>query len=253
MSRKDDRRNAAIAHMADTQTRLREDTLYSLKNIQIYEPSELRRLVVPSPRYKTTICEVKKTDSVSAVMDAPKDKLTAVLDFASFRNPGGGYANGAMAQEEALCAESNLYDILAQMEGEFYEPNRKNLNRSLYSSRSMYVQDVVFEKYGTGRYCDVIVCAAPNIGAAIEHGVGEIECDEALQERIEAVMTMSADHDVEYLILGAFGCGVFKNNPERVANLFKQWIDEHPGVFETVVFAIHGNGENLDGFRKVFK
>jgi uncharacterized protein (TIGR02452 family) len=59
-----------------------------------------------------------------------------------------------------------------------------------------------------------------------------------------------AENYVDFPILGAFGCGVFKQNPTEVANIFKELINNYE--FKGVLFAIPG-GANLQAFIDVFK
>lgn len=191
-------------------------------------------------------------DVVSAIKGCKG--LVAVLDFASFKNPGGGYMNGSLAQEEAICAESTLYPVLAAFTDSYYVQNRSRTKGGLYSDRAIYVPGVVFirDEQQCG-YADVIVAAAPNVKAAAEHGIGKDECRIALKNRIDAVMSIAADNGVDTLIAGAFGCGVFGNDPAEVAGMFKAWCDEHPGAIPTVVYAVpNPEGVNYRAFAEVF-
>lgn len=253
MSKKDERRFAAQMHIADMERRFRRDTSDSVATARLYNPGKASSLPVPAPRYGKTKIEVAGTDTVSAVLDAPPSGIVAVLDFASYRNAGGGYDNGAMAQEEAMCAESNLFNILDRMRSRFYEPNRKTINDNLYTDKALYLKSVAFERDPRCAFADVIVCAAPNAGAAKEKGRALSECEEAMRERCRAVLNVAAANNVDHLVLGAYGCGVFKNDPHFVANCFKEWLEEHPGCFEKVVFAILKGGENLGAFQEVFE
>ena len=89
-------------------------------------------------------CEGKFTveplDSVSAVLKTAESckRPMAVLNFSSYKNPGGGFLGGSRAQEECLCQESFLYNVLSQMTGKFYDWNNQNKNRALYRDRGMY-------------------------------------------------------------------------------------------------------------------
>ena len=119
----------------------------------------------------------------------------------------------------------------------------------------MYVPGISLIRDGEffGR-TDVIVTAAPNRKAALSAGCSEDECREALKERIDTVMSIAADNNVDTLIAGAFGCGVFGNDPTQVAEMFKAWTEEHPGVIDTVMLAIPDeNSANYKAFSEVFE
>lgn len=99
---------------------------------------------------------VELIDSVTAVTMYATGMYgkPAVLNFASYKNPGGMFLNGSKAQEECLCHESNLYNILVQHE-RYYEENHKNLNRALYRNRVLYSPMVVFERDKIAYRCDL--------------------------------------------------------------------------------------------------
>lgn len=53
--------------------------------------------------------EIIALDSVSAIFEEHADnQKMAVLNFASYKNPGGMFIKGSKAQEECLCHESFL-------------------------------------------------------------------------------------------------------------------------------------------------
>ena len=249
-TRKDERRADAEKHIKTMNAVFANETAQSFQGIREYKDGEARELPAPEATAEATEIAVNRTDTVSAVYSA-KGKVI-VLDFASFTKPGGGYANGAWAQEEAICSESNLYPILVKKKESFYDANRQYARGGLYTDRSMFVPDVVFARGGSVRKAGVIVTAAPNRIWALENHRDEKEIDADLVNRVETVMAIAADQGCDTLILGAFGCGVFGNDPVRVAALFKQWLNAHPGVFAKVVFAIPG-GPNLDAFQDAFE
>lgn len=183
---------------------------------------------------------------------------TALLDFASFKNPGGGYLNGSFAQEEAICSESNLYNILSQMT-DWYDENRSmraddESSNALYADRGLYVPDVALTVNSRIVKCDVIVVAAPNWGAASKAGCDKAANDEALSSRIDLVLDMAEDNGVKSIVLGAFGCGVFGQDPKQVARMFKEKLANRP--FANVVFAVlpgrGGDVRNVKAFLNEF-
>lgn len=109
---------------------------------------------------------VVDADSVAAILENGRGRAEycdlAVLDFASFVNPGGGYIRGAWAQEEALCSESFLYNVLESQRDWYGENRRRNINCELYRNRGLVVPKVRFARDKIHAYADVLVIAAPN-------------------------------------------------------------------------------------------
>lgn len=85
---------------------------------------------------------VDKLDSVKSAIQH-RDGKTAVLNFASYKNPGGKFMEGSSAQEECLCHASTLYNVLKQFPV-YYQWNRVHNNRALYTNRALYSEDVIF-------------------------------------------------------------------------------------------------------------
>lgn len=249
MSTKDERRAEAQKHIGLVRGVFATEIAQTVASAVLYEDGEGRELPVPDPRFERTDITVERIDAAEAVVHA-KGKA-CVLDFASYRNPGGGYANGGWAQEEALCAESNLLPVLEGLRELYYTPNRQSMRGGLYTDRALYLTDVVFTLGGVMTKRDVLVCAAVNRRFALENHRSEAECDIDMTHRVHAVMHIAAANEVDTLVLGAFGCGVFGNDPDKVAILFRDWLEAHPGQFERVVFAIPG-GPNLDAFQAAF-
>ncbi len=250
----EDRRAARAAeakrHIATMNVVFAEQTKASAAAATVYKEGAGRVLDIPEPRFEATRAQTLRIDAVEAVVGIPGEH-PAVLDFASFTNPGGGYDRGAWAQEEALCAGSNLFSVLEACQDSFYAGNRSMWRGGLFTDKCMYVPDVMFGEGNAIRPAGVVVCAAPNRTRALENGRDEVEVDHDLARRVECVMRVAAAQGVDGLVLGAFGCGVFGNDARRVAGLFKEWLDAHPGVFEHVVFAVPG-GPNAAVFEEVF-
>lgn len=180
----------------------------------------------------------------------------AVLNFANPENPGGGVRNGAMAQEECLCRSSNLYACISNENTfqEYYNYHRMYPNNYLYSDRLIYTKDVIVfknddripqnlpqEKWFS---VDVITSAAPYMANNQTLSIPDLL--ELFKKRIKNIFEVARENQVEILILGAFGCGAFKNPPEVVAEAFQQVIVERNYLreFKHIVFAIKPTGED---------
>ena len=163
---------------------------------------------------KNTKFVLTDEDSVSAIISCSKDnagKKIAVLNFASYKNPGGMFPDrmfikGSKAQEECLCMESNLYNILVKCES-FYEWNNSHLNNGLYLNRAIYAPDVIFTRDANICKCDVITCACPNFSVMKRGKITKEDNSSVLKDRIDFVLSAAANNNVDVLILGAYGCG----------------------------------------------
>lgn len=169
-----------------------------------------------------------------------------VLNFASARNPGGGYLYGAEAQEEALCRGSALHTCLSAVP-EFYAEHRKDRS-PFYSDRVIHSPGVPVFRDDEGGWLDepyraaFLTCAAPNAGViAGRWPERSAEVPDVLHRRAERVLEVAAAHGHRSLVLGAWGCGVFRNRPREVAAAFAAALGpggRFAGAFEQVVFAI---------------
>jgi uncharacterized protein (TIGR02452 family) len=165
------------------------------------------------------------------------------LNFASAKNPGGGFLGGAQAQEESLARSSGLYSSLL-LEPEFYAFHRQNWDL-LYSDRMIYSPHVPVFKNDAGDMLEpyrvaFITCAAPNAGAIATNQPNSLpRIPAVLERRAELVLQLAALRGHTRLVLGAWGCGVFRNDPQLVARVFKAWLEtKFAGVFEHVIFAV---------------
>jgi len=209
-----------------------------------------------SPRNGTMHIELLDTDSVSGIFTARKKSNgnIGVLNFASYKNPGGMFLAGSIAQEECLCHESYLFNVLSDSDfSDYYSWNNEHKNRALYLNRAIWTPDVRFVRGEESVKCDVVTCAAPNIDAAKQHCfVSSAENTEVLRDRIRYILDIFAYQHVNVPILGAWGAGVFGQDAKEVATLFKEALKSGRYQFDAVVFAILP-GPNFDAFRDVFE
>lgn len=221
---------------------------------RIYGPNR----VIPGERSvagdRATAVEVTGESSTVAARrlaaDAPAEAgaagaaPVAVLNFASARNPGGGYVRGAKAQEEALCRASALYETLLQAP-EFYAVHRAEVS-TFYTDRVIHSPGVPVFRDDRGALMEspflagFLTSPAPNAGTILrQEPERAAEIPGALARRAELVLEVAASHGYQRLVLGAWGCGVFRNDPAHVAEAFRGLLsDRFAGTFDRVVFAV---------------
>jgi len=159
------------------------------------------------------------------------------LNFANGIHPGGGFLNGARAQEELLCRSSALYQTL--LDDPMYEAHRQR-PRPESTDWAILSPDVPVFRKDDGTTLErpwllsFIACAAP-----YAPGVGQPEAGDLLQRRILRVLAIARAYGYVTLVLGAWGCGAFENDPQRTATDFRSALEkDFRGAFSEVVFAI---------------
>ena len=235
MPDKDQRKRDAAKHISLVKGVFAKETEAALAGVKIYEDGDGRDLPVPEPHFEKTETVVTTDFSVAALY---AEKADGVIDAGSFSRPGGNYEDGAFGPEQQLCAESNLYPVLCGMQKDYYRANKGYASGQLFNDRAMFVPEVTFMRNGAIRKAGVVVIAAPNRRRALENNRSPQGCDQAIHFRIEAQLRIAAANGVNVLVCGAFGCGALGNDDAQVAGLYKAWLDEHPGVFEKLVFSV---------------
>ncbi len=163
-----------------------------------------------------------------------------VLNFASAKNPGGGFLIGARAQEEYLCRSSGLY---ACLEGQAMYDYHRARPGTLYSDYAIYSPKVPVIRDDRGQLLDppwpvgVITCAAVNARHLFTEDLGKVES--AMRQRIEKVLAIGLAHDHDAIVLGAWGCGAFQNDGHLIARLFAEALTgTFRGAYHQVTFAV---------------
>ncbi|MFE3651267.1 MULTISPECIES: TIGR02452 family protein [unclassified Streptomyces] len=196
-----------------------------------------------------TVFEVTAEGSLTAggrLAAAGGSGPVAVLNFASARNPGGGYLKGAQAQEEALCRGSALYTCV-RAAPEFYAAHRADPS-PFYSDRVILSPGVPVFRDDRGRLREApyeagfLTAAAPNAGVVARQRPDEVgRLPAVLAARAERVLEVAAAGGYRQLVLGAWGCGVFRNDPAQVAGAFAGLLlsgGRFAGWFARIVFAV---------------
>ncbi|KAJ3853196.1 hypothetical protein EV368DRAFT_39428 [Lentinula lateritia] len=208
-----------------------------------------------------------------------------LLNFASATKPGGGFLNGASAQEESIARSSTLYcSLTTRNADEFYKLHKRmkhngkwsglghTRDAGFYTHAMVYSPSVLLFRDDTGSWLrplpvDILTSAAVNAGdIRTKHHIKnatnsekralEARIEKEMKERMARILHIFALKGVRNLVLGSFGTGVFKNNVEVVARLWKELLIETGAPFEKsfdrVVFAVLGK-ETYETFEEVLQ
>ena len=259
--------------LVNTNPKLKESVQASTDNQKlILEKDKLT--VQDLNRYTEDVKVVVSKNRTYQAASAYKGMKVAVHNFASASNPGGGVVRGANAQEECLCRCSGLYFNLntKKMWDGFYAPHRASHN-PLHNDDIIYTPEVTVFKTDTANpkllpekewyNVDVITCAAPNLrerpSNSYNSGDGnrrtKVTDKELLsihEKRLGRILDVAFIEGDEVVILGAFGCGAFMNNPEVVAMAAKNVIKDYQKAFKAIEFAIYCSPRDERNY-KIFK
>ena len=279
-----DRRTKDAEIFRDTERRYTSDStlmqsVQQSTNNQVFI-AESENITVPSA-YKTEKAKVVvsgKRSLEAAEVYAKQDKKVCVLNFASATNPGGGVVNGSSAQEECICRCTTLYPCLNTdtIWSAFYKPHRKAAN-PLYNNDCIYTPDVCVFKSDTNFpealpkdewwNVNIITCAAPNLRERPSNAMNPYagaeaakitpeELEKLLTSRVRRIFEIAVADGNGVLILGAFGCGAFRNPPEIVAKAFNTVMQDYLCYFDTIEYAVyHTESEvaNYEAFKRIVK
>lgn len=239
---------------------------HSEENSELITPERGEALVREGaglPRLpKPAACSVSNEATVKAILDfaeAGKERV-GVLNFASAKNPGGGFLNGAMAQEESLAASSGLYETQLRNEG-YYKANRA-YRSMMYTDFAIYSPDVVFfrdQHFGLIERpvtASVLTLPAVNYGQVLLKGEDPVQAERVMKDRMRLALAIFANKGDKSLILGAYGCGVFRNDPVKVAGWWRELLEEEGwgSLFSEIRFAVldtSKDGKCIRAFEKL--
>ena len=229
-----------------------------------------------APRVETTVTVVEQ-DCVAAAKALLDEGLRpAVLNLANRQHPGGGVIGGARAQEEGLFRRSTLALSLYPFDRWHADFARLPLRKQAYpldrNEGSIHSRDVLFFRGHEAEGAPFLeepfmldVVTVPAINHPTLVGPQEIcpEHAEATKGKIRAILRACFHGGNDAIVLGAFGCGAFRNPPAHIARLFREVFEEAEfrGVFRRLTFAIlddhnarhsHNPEGNLLPFQRVF-
>lgn len=277
-----DRRTKNAEIFCDTEHRYKSDleliaTIQESTQNQVFIAEKSTVNVTAQPNSNKAKIVVSGKRSLEAAEEyAKQGKKVCVLNFASATNPGGGVVNGSSAQEECICRCTTLYPCLNNDElwMKFYKPHRKTAN-PLYNNDCIYTPNVcVFksdinfpELLSRDRWwrVNILTCAAPNLrerpsnprnphAGYKQAKLTPAELESLLASRIRRIFEVAIANDNDVLILGAFGCGAFRNPPEIVAKVFYNVMQDFLGYFDTIEYAVYHTereAANYEAFKRI--
>lgn len=209
---------------------------------------------------KVTVTKSKTFEAAMRLHQAYPDQKIGVLNFASAARPGGGVKNGSSAQEESLCRCSTLFPTLDRrwLWQKHYDVNRAAKD-VVHSDACIYSPGIIICKTDESVpkrmapkdwvTVDVISCAAPNLRnePANWHNPDtgdpvKMDPEKLLaihKKRAQHLLTVAAANQVNILVLGAFGCGAFANDPAVVARAYKEVLPAFRDRFDLIEFAVY--------------
>lgn len=232
---------------AEGEVILREDFARARDRTRVYRPDDYARLV----RSQESAGAPPKFDvlGVSTAVAArglcAEGLDVAALNFASAKKPGGGFLTGAQAQEEDLARCSSLYDCLSGC-SEYYDANRTcgtllYTSHLIYSPRVPFFRDEQLSLIADPFFVSILTSPAPNAGEVrAREPLSASKIEDVLYERGREILLIAREHGHRVLVLGAWGAGVFRNDPEKVAEMWHYHLHkpEFAGAFDRVAFAI---------------
>lgn len=227
---------------------IKDETEAARKNSKLFRTEDFPESFDLTKTEFETKFEVTDETTLEAAKRICKEDAEAnpfVLNFASAKNPGGGFLGGAQAQEESLARSSSLYPTL-MANFEMYEYNRRG-SSCLYSDWMIYSPRVPVFRNDDGSLIQTpylvsfLTSPAVNAGVVKKQESNKIHMIEPVnKERARKFLWIANKENHKTLILGAWGCGVFQNDPNMIARIFNELLKgEFVNCFEFVIMAIY--------------
>lgn len=184
---------------------------------------------------KTTSVQINNFTSLEALFQLNKCySRVAVLDFASDSNPCGGFLNGYSAQEESLAYASNLYPVLKQVKYKRFYKLHRSLTEKINPNKIIILPDVVFFKNDQHEYLEKPITSNVIVAAAVNQNSWRNKLTslpyhiiyEQMKLKIESILAVAALTENDALVLGAFGCGEYGNDPSMIAEIMKNALND---------------------------
>lgn len=253
---------------------LTEETIRISKEIFKKFPQEIGKSITETVKYNNVINldfpkKEYKECKIEVVFDDTADigyKLLnegydpVILNMASHRRPGGGWRKGACAQEESLFYRSTYYLALEDpmklnpKSSSYYPLNNFSViytpNVHFFRARQLDGYSILSEKERCFLPC---IASAALANPELNNGKYFNQDRDIMVEKIKGIFKVALKHSHDAIVVGAYGCGAFKNPPEEVAKIFKEVLQEYKKYFKHIAFAIldYRGSNNYEIFKEI--
>ena len=192
---------------------------------------------------KVGVVDMYTDECVEYLLDTGFCQNVCAMNFASRFRCGGGYLTGARAQEEDLCRViPALYPSLSQV---YYPFNKDSI---LITPNLEIWRDGYYNVLTRPYKLSIVSASAQNLNSFHEKkGFDPVLIENILTSIFNNVKKQLPLTDT--LVLGAWGCGVYGNNPEDIARIMNKVCKKYGGLYKNIVFAVP-RGYNFDIFNK---
>ncbi|KAI0186520.1 hypothetical protein EV127DRAFT_345993 [Xylaria flabelliformis] len=238
----------------------------TVDDVPVLDPADCPGFTLSSdPKARATHVKVCNEDTFDAAIrmaesltepaltQPQRNQRVAVINLASDKSPGGGWLSGAMAQEEALCYRSSLALSLHKSYYPWtpttgvYTRDVVIMRSSMTAGHKLLVPQTPTAQLPVVSVISVAAIRRPPIQKVFENGqyrqsVFKFPADRNLtKKKMRLVLRLAARQKHELLILGAMGCGAFRNPPEEIAQCWFEVLDEvefRGGWWREIWFAV---------------
>ena len=212
------------------------------------------------PQTKIRVINLDSIDVALALNSSrsPSDKPVCILNMANAVHAGGGFRSGALAQEEALCYRTSLSFTLKLRhypipdKAAIYSPNVLVIRHSLANGHG------ILDCRDPSKLPVISVVSAAAIYNPLTRDSGKKYADvgdaQLMADKMRVILRTAIRNKHRKIVLGAFGCGAFRNPPEAVCGLWADVLLEPEfagGWWEDVIFAVlSGRDRNYQIFHE---
>lgn len=211
---------------------------------------------------KTVICMSGDTLDTTRQLTKKYGVKCLVLNMASCKAFGGGYQKGRSAQEENIFRRTNAH--FTRISGGFYTKKESDAIQGFNGVFPTYPlicikgPEIGLDGDGYEMLDDTDIFPFIEMRSAAVKAAycSKTQAQNQMKKRIDTQFKTAIVGGYRHIVLGAFGCGAFRNDPEMVANLYLKALETYKGNFELVAFPIYYAGlgkDNLEVFQKVFR
>lgn len=245
-------------HSSGALVNLSKDVEFTKTNSKLYKENEYKEIILKH-LFNTKIKIVDETTTGAIIKRYTPDVKITALNFANATTPGGGFLVGHSAQEESIFRNTIIIPSVLKLR-RLYKHNLLHRNKYLYTNHIIFSRKIPVVREDNGSllkepvYASFITSPAVFAKLAKVHHISNDKIKNVMMDRIDKILQVAYEENTEILILGAFGCGEFGNNPNIIAKIFYELLNKkYNGCFKEVVFAIYGkNKRNLNIFNNIF-